>query len=113
MGWPLNIIIIIIIIIIIVGLCFDGHSFFVCLSLSFLSLPPALFSPFLSLSSTGHPLRLPNLMEYLREPIQSGLGDRSAYVRKTAVMGIVKLFYVAPEFIAGMVVCERESMASY
>ena len=45
--------------------------------------------------------RLPNILEYLREPLQSGLGDRSAYVRKTAIMGIVKVFYVAPEFITG------------
>ena len=40
-------------------------------------------------------------MEYLREPLQAGLGDRSAYVRKTAVMGIIKVFYVAPQFIIG------------
>ena len=46
--------------------------------------------------------RLPNILEYLREPLQAGLGDRSAYVRKTAVMGIVKLFYVVPEFVTGM-----------
>ena len=39
-------------------------------------------------------------MEYLREPLQSGLGDRSAYVRKTAVMGTVKIFNVAPEFVS-------------
>lgn len=45
--------------------------------------------------------RLPSLLEYLREPLQAGLGDRSAYVRKTAVMGIVKVFYVAPQFISG------------
>lgn len=50
--------------------------------------------------------RLPNILEYLREPLQAGLGDRSAYVRKTAVMGIVKLFHVAPEFIEGeLVLC--------
>lgn len=46
--------------------------------------------------------RLPNILEYLREPLQAGLGDRSSYVRKTTVMGIVKLFHVAPEFIEGM-----------
>lgn len=45
--------------------------------------------------------RVPNILEYIREPLHSGLGDRSAYVRKTAVMGILKLFYVAPEFIKG------------
>ena len=47
--------------------------------------------------------RLPNILEYLRDPLQSGLGDRSAYVRKTAVMGIVKLFYVVPSFITGTI----------
>ena len=45
--------------------------------------------------------RLPNILEYLREPLQAGLGDRSPYVRKTCVMGIVKLFHVAPEFVEG------------
>jgi len=45
-------------------------------------------------------LRIPNILEYLREPLQSGLGDRSAYVRKTAVMGTVKIFNVAPEFVS-------------
>jgi AP-4 complex subunit beta-1 len=44
-------------------------------------------------------LRLPSILEYLREPLQAGLADRSAYVRKTAVMGIVKIFYIAPTFI--------------
>jgi len=44
--------------------------------------------------------RIPNILEYLREPLQSGLGDRSAYVRKTAVMGTVKIFNVAPEFVS-------------
>lgn len=33
--------------------------------------------------------------------MQAGLGDRSAYVRKTAVMGIIKVFYVAPHFVTG------------
>ena len=45
--------------------------------------------------------RLPSILEYLKEPLQAGLGDRSPYVRKTAVMGIVKVFYIAPEFISG------------
>ena len=44
--------------------------------------------------------RIPNILEYLREPLQTGLADKSAYVRRTAVMGIVKIFYVAPEFVA-------------
>ena len=45
--------------------------------------------------------RIPSIMEYLREPLQAGLGDRSAYVRKTAVMGTVKIFNVAPDFVSG------------
>lgn len=49
--------------------------------------------------------RLPNILEYLREPLQAGLGDRSPYVRKTCVMGIVKLFHVAPEFVEGTLTC--------
>eukprot|EP00731_Ephydatia_muelleri_P023373 Em0015g956a len=40
-------------------------------------------------------LRIPNIVEYLRDPLQAGLVDRSGYVRKTAVLGVVKLFYVA------------------
>ena len=55
-------------------------------------------SPFLLLFLLS---RLPNILEYLREPLQAGLGDRSPYVRKTCVMGIVKLFHVAPEFVEG------------
>ena len=38
-------------------------------------------------------------MDYIREPLKAGLQDRSPYVRRTAVMGCVKLFYFAPEFI--------------
>ena len=45
--------------------------------------------------------RIPNIVEYLRDPLQAGLVDRSAYVRKTAVMGVVKVFYVAPQVISG------------
>ena len=47
-------------------------------------------------------VRLPNILEYLRDPLQAGLGDRSSYVRKTAVMGVVKLYHVAPEFVEGL-----------
>ena len=48
-----------------------------------------------------HPLRVPNIAEYTAQAIQSGLVDKSAYVRKTAVMGVVKLHYVAPELLTG------------
>ena len=59
--------------------------------------------------------RLPSILEYLKEPLQAGLGDRSAYVRKTAVMGIVKVFYIAPQFISGMSMCgaRRVTAMSY
>ncbi|EGD72905.1 hypothetical protein PTSG_04634 [Salpingoeca rosetta] len=39
-------------------------------------------------------LRVPNLVEYLISPLRDGLSDSSAYVRKTAIMGCVKLFYL-------------------
>ena len=45
--------------------------------------------------------RIPNIVEYIQQPLQAGLQDKSAYVRKTAVMGVVKLFYVAPEVVSG------------
>ncbi len=50
-----------------------------------------------------HPFlpRVPNILEYQRGPLMAGLSDRSAYVRRTAVMGIVKIFYFAPELITG------------
>lgn len=45
-------------------------------------------------------LRVPDLLEYLREPLMAGLHDRSPYVRRTAVMGCLKVFYMAPEFLS-------------
>ncbi|XP_065890599.1 AP-4 complex subunit beta-1-like [Dysidea avara] len=45
-------------------------------------------------------LRVPELLEYLREPLMSGLHDRSPYVRRTAVIGCLKVFYLAPDFIS-------------
>ena len=55
----------------------------------------------LSITSGFLTYRLPSILEYLKEPLQAGLGDRSPYVRKTAVMGILKVFYIAPEFVSG------------
>lgn len=46
-------------------------------------------------------IRLPNIVEYIQQPLQAGLTDKSAYVRRTAVMGVVKMFYVAPDLISG------------
>lgn len=44
---------------------------------------------------------LPDVVKYLREPLQLGLRDASPYVRKTAVMGVVKLFYIDPNAVDG------------
>ena len=32
----------------------------------------------------------------------AGLHDRSPYVRQIAVMGCLKVFYIAPEFVSGL-----------
>lgn len=45
--------------------------------------------------------RLPNVIEYIESPLQSGLTDKSPYVRRTAVMGVVKLYYIAPDIVSG------------
>lgn len=37
-------------------------------------------------------LRIPNLIEYIVIPIRRGLSDPSAYVRKTAVLAVAKLY---------------------
>ncbi|XP_003383030.1 PREDICTED: AP-4 complex subunit beta-1-like [Amphimedon queenslandica] len=47
-------------------------------------------------------LRLPNVIEYIESPLQSGLTDKSPYVRRTAVMGVVKLYYIAPDIVSDM-----------
>eukprot|EP00041_Stephanoeca_diplocostata_P036376 m.1324797 g.1324797 ORF g.1324797 m.1324797 type:complete len:805 (-) comp24852_c4_seq1:147-2561(-) len=44
-------------------------------------------------------LRVENLVEYVLQPLQDGLRDKSPYVRKTAVMGCVKLFYTSDSVI--------------
>lgn len=36
-------------------------------------------------------LRVPNLVEYLLTPLKNGIGDRDAYVRRTAVLGVLKV----------------------
>lgn len=47
------------------------------------------------------PCRLPDLVEYIVEPLLAGLGDNSSYVRRCAVMGCVKLYHLIPDFIEG------------
>lgn len=42
-------------------------------------------------------LNLPQMVEYISEPLRKALTDHHAYVRKTGVMGILKLFYLDKE----------------
>lgn len=42
-------------------------------------------------------LNLPQMVEYIGEPLRKSLQDHHAYVRKTGVMGILKLFYLDME----------------
>jgi len=39
-------------------------------------------------------LRLPQMVEYISEPLRKSLTDNHAYVRKTGVMGILKLYHL-------------------
>lgn len=51
--------------------------------------------------------RLPNIVEYITQPLKNGLSDVNAYVRKTAVLGCVKLFHVAPRIVKDSDVVDR------
>ena len=42
-------------------------------------------------------LRLPQMVEYISEPLRRSLTDHHAYVRKTGVMGILKLYHLDQE----------------
>lgn len=44
-------------------------------------------------------LRLESILEYVQIPLSKSLTDLSAYVRKTAVMGILKLHYLSPAMV--------------
>eukprot|EP00397_Hematodinium_sp_SG-2012_P010110 GEMP01010216.1.p1 GENE.GEMP01010216.1~~GEMP01010216.1.p1 ORF type:complete len:806 (+),score=184.17 GEMP01010216.1:132-2549(+) len=44
-------------------------------------------------------LRLLNMLEYLEPAIKTGLQDVSGYVRKTAIVGTLKLFHMAPAVV--------------
>ena len=57
------------------------------------------WSAFYDFPSIFH--RLPDLVEYIVEPLLAGLGDNSSYVRRCAVMGCVKLYHLTPDFIEG------------
>lgn len=49
-------------------------------------------------SLTG--LRVANITEYITAPVQAALVDQSGYVRKTGVVGILKMHHVSPELVA-------------
>lgn len=42
-------------------------------------------------------LNLPQMVEYISEPLRRALTDGHAYVRKTGVMGILKLYHLDPD----------------
>ena len=44
-------------------------------------------------------LRLPTVIEYVTEPVRKGLRDHSPYVRKTAVMGVLKIYHMNPVLV--------------
>jgi AP-4 complex subunit beta-1 len=44
-------------------------------------------------------LRLPSVLEYIEQPLQKALRDISAYVRKTAVLGVLKIHYLSAELV--------------
>lgn len=50
-------------------------------------------------------LRLDSILEYIHDPLQNSLTDTSSYVRKTGVIGILKVFSLNPDLIreTGMV----------
>lgn len=48
-------------------------------------------------------LRFSGAYEYMLPCIRDGLLDLDAYVRKTAIMGCVKLFYTQPDSIKGLI----------
>lgn len=41
-----------------------------------------------------HSSRVPNLLEYVLNPVQKGLTDQHPYVRRTAVMGVLKMYHM-------------------
>lgn len=51
-------------------------------------------------------LRLLNTIEYLEPAIKTGLQDNSGYVRKTAIVGTLKLFHMAPEVVREADYCD-------
>eukprot|EP00698_Gefionella_okellyi_P015847 TRINITY_DN4498_c0_g1_i1.p1 TRINITY_DN4498_c0_g1~~TRINITY_DN4498_c0_g1_i1.p1 ORF type:complete len:763 (-),score=163.79 TRINITY_DN4498_c0_g1_i1:884-3139(-) len=52
-------------------------------------------------------LRTKNIVEYIIKPLQNGLRDPIAYVRKTAVLGCVKMFHVSPKTVRDLGIVNR------
>ncbi|GBF87867.1 beta-adaptin A [Raphidocelis subcapitata] len=50
-------------------------------------------------------LSIPNLLEYVVSPVTVGLSDKHPYVRRTAVMGVLKIWHMSPDTVShtGMV----------
>jgi len=46
-------------------------------------------------------LRLPTVLEYIQGPLRASLSDAHSYVRKTGVMGILKVYHMDPESVRG------------
>ncbi|EFJ51657.1 hypothetical protein VOLCADRAFT_56821 [Volvox carteri f. nagariensis] len=59
-------------------------------------------------------LRVANFLEYVVTPIMTGLGDRHPYVRRTAVMGVLKVHHIDSTAVAqhGMVVQVKRLLAT-
>ncbi|KAG2423691.1 hypothetical protein HXX76_015081 [Chlamydomonas incerta] len=52
-------------------------------------------------------LRVTNFLEYVVTPIMAGLSDRHPYVRRTAVMGVLKVYHIDPNTVAQQGMVER------
>jgi vesicle coat complex subunit len=55
-------------------------------------------------------LRLPSMVEYILDPMRKALGDPNAYVRKTAVMGVLKVFHLSPDAVTGPLLDRLQGM---
>ena len=47
--------------------------------------------------------RIQSLVQYMKDPLLSGLNDNSSYVRRNAVIGCAKLFRLAPDIFEGTI----------
>lgn len=52
-------------------------------------------------------LRVPNFLEYVVSPINTGLEDRHPYVRRTAVMGVVKVYHIDKAIVVNTGMLEK------